>query len=83
MLLNGTGCALLATAVPEADDKVAFVVHLLGSGNSEGSVLRQDEELILCSRCGDWSALVFPVRQQLSQRMRLQNIARQNVCSCT
>ena len=47
--------------IPEADDKVALVVHLLGGGHPEGSLLRQDKKLVLCGSSGDRSAFLFPV----------------------
>ena len=58
-------------ALPEADDKVTLVVHLLGRRNPEGLLLREDEEPVFSGRSGHRRALFFPVGQQLSQGMRL------------
>lgn len=70
-----TSQGILDRALPQTYDKIAFVVHLLGGGDPESSFLGQDEEAILSGRCGDWRAFFFPVRQQFSQSMGLQDIA--------
>ena len=38
------------TEVPQTDNKVAFVMHLLGSGQPESPPFRQDKEPVLCGR---------------------------------
>lgn len=67
--------ALETDEVPQTDNKVAFVVHLLGGGYPESPVFRQDKEPILCGRGCDWCTFLLPAGQQLSQGMRLQHIA--------
>ena len=60
---------------PQTHNKVAFVMHLLGSWQPESPLFGQDKEPVLCGWSRDWRTFFFPVGQQLSQGMGLQNIA--------
>ena len=63
------------STVPEADHKVALVVHLLGRRDAEGSLLTKDEEPVLCGWHTDRCAFFFPIWQQLCKGMWLKHIA--------
>ena len=69
-------------ALPQADDIVPLVVHLLGGGDAESALLAQYVEAVLCGWHCDGSSLLLPVWQQLSEGMGLQHIARKNVSAC-
>ena len=68
-----------AAGIAEADDVVAFVVHLPGRGQTDAARGGQVKEAVLLGLGVERRAILPPVRQQLVQRPRLDHRAGEDV----